>query len=110
MPLKQSSWTLSDTTGTREAISIDASNTSIAAVTYGADGNGNPNPVQISQDGKSFQITILKGINPLIVTLISPGPASDTVYVQQKVGGSVVDLDSFVIYRQEVWDPMIEGT
>jgi hypothetical protein len=66
--------------------------------------------VNVSADGKSFQITVLKGINALIVTLISPGPDSDVVYVQQKTGNSVVDLDSFVVYRQEVWDPMVEGT
>jgi len=110
MSLQQSSWSLSDSTGNDETISIDASNTTIAAVSYGTNASGVPNQVPISSDGKSFQIKVLGGLNPLVVTLISPGPASDVVYIQQKSGNSVVDLDSFVIYRQEVWDPMIQGT
>jgi hypothetical protein len=110
MSLQQTSWTLSDATGSQETISIDAANTTIAGVSYGVDGTGAPLTVPVSADGKSFQITIINGTNVLIVTLISPGPDSDLVYVQQKTGGSVVDLDSFVIYRQEVWDPMIQGT
>jgi hypothetical protein len=110
VPLQQTSWTLSDTTGNLEIISIDAANTTIAGVSYGVDGNGTPITVPISADGKSFQIKIISGTNVLIVTFISPGPDSDVVYVQQKTGSTVVDLDSFVIFRQEVWDPMIEGT
>jgi len=110
MPLQQTSWALSDTTGTQETMSIDAANTTIAGVSYGVDGTGAPIPVQVSADGKSFQINVINGTNALIVTLISPGPDSDVVYMQQKIGSSVVDLDSFVIYRQEVWDPMIQGT
>lgn len=109
MSLQQTSWTLSDTTGNQETVSIDAANTTIAGVSYGVDGAGAPITVPVSTDGKSFQITIINGANVLIVTLISPGPDSDVVYVQQKTGSSVVDLDSFVIFRQEVWDPMIEG-
>jgi hypothetical protein len=110
MPLQQSSWTLSDVTGSQETISIDAANTTIAGVSYGVGSAGAPNPVQVSADGKSFQIKVLNGVNALIVTLISPGPDSDVVYIQQKTGSSVVDLDSFVIYRQGIWDPMIQGT
>lgn len=110
MSLQQTAWTLSDTTGSVEAISIDAANTTIAGVTYGVDANGVAKPVQVSSDGKSFQITVINGINLLVVTLISPGPSSDSVYFQQKTGSSVVDLDSLMIYRQDVWDPMVEGT
>jgi hypothetical protein len=110
MPLQQTLWTLSDKTGTDETILIDANNTAIAGVSYGIDGFGAPVPVTVSVDGKSFTIKILSGNNTLIVTLLSPGPDSDVVYVQQKSGTGVVDLDSFVIYRQEVWNPMIQGT
>jgi hypothetical protein len=110
MPLKQTSWILSDATGTPETISIDASNTTIAGVSYGTDAAGAPIPVQISTDNKSFEIKVISGSNPLIVTLISPGPDNDIVYVQQKTPNGAADLDSFVIYRQEVWDPMIQGT
>jgi len=110
MPLQQTSWTLSAKTGTPETINIDASNTTIAGVSYGTDSSGAPIPVKVSDDGKSFRITIINGNNPLIVTLISPGPDSDVVYIQQQTPTGVVDLDSFVIYRQEVWDPMIQGT
>ena len=108
--LQQTSWTLTSNTGNQETISIDAANTAIAAVSYGTDASGAPNPVQVSADGKSFQITIIQGQNVLIVTLISPGPNSDVVHmVQQQGGGGVIDLDSFVLFRQDVWDPMIEG-
>ena len=110
MSLKQTSWKLSDAIGTLEPIKIDAANTTIAGVSYGVDGTGAPIPVKVSSDGKSFQIKVIKGTNALIVTLVSPGPDSDVVYVQQTAGNSVVDLDSFVIYRQDVWDPMIQGT
>jgi hypothetical protein len=110
MPLQQSLWTLADKTGTDETIMIDASNTTIAGVSYGIDGSGAPVPATVSADGKSFAIKILNGNNALIVALISPGPDSDVVYVQQKSGNGVIDLDSFVIYRQEVWDPIIQGT
>lgn len=110
MSLKQTSWALSDVAGSQEIISIDAANTTIAGASYGVDAAGAPIQVPISADGKSFQIVVLKGNNPLIVTLISPGPDSDVVYVQQKTGSGVADLDSFVIYRQDIWDPMIQGT
>jgi hypothetical protein len=110
MTLQQTSWTLADKTGSDEKISIDASNTTVAGVSYGVDSSGAPIPVQVSPDGKSFQIKVISGLNALIVTLISPGPDSDVVYVQQETTNGVVDLDSFVIYRQEVWDPMIQGT
>jgi hypothetical protein len=110
MPLQQTSWTLSDKTGTQETISIDAANTMIAGVSYGTDNTGAPIPVPISAGGNSFQIKVIGGKNALIVTLLSPGPNSDLVYVQQKTGSNVVDLDSFVVYRQEIWNPMIEGT
>jgi len=110
MSLQQTSWELSDATNTRETISIDASNTIIAGASYGTDAAGAPIQVPVAADSKSFQITVIKGNNPLIVTLLSPGPDFDVVYVQQKAGTSVVDLDSFVIYRQDVWDPMILGT
>jgi hypothetical protein len=110
MPLQQTSWELSDVTGAKETIIIDASNTIIAGVSYGTDSSGAPIQVPISSDNKSFQIAVLNGNNPLIVTLLSPGPDSDAVYMQQQSGTSVVDLDSFVIYRQDVWDPMILGT
>lgn len=110
MPLQQTSWELSDATNTQETISIDAANTIIAGVSYGTDAGGAPIQVPISADNKSFQITVIKGNNPLIVTLLSPGPDSDVVYMQQKVGTTVVDLDSFVIYRQDIWDPMLLGT
>ena len=110
MPLQQTSWTLSDTTGAKETIRIDAANTTIAGVSYGTDCSGAPIQVPVSTDFKSFQISVIKGDNPLIVTLISPGPTSDVAYMQQQTGDTVVDLDSFVIYRQEVWAPMIQGT
>jgi hypothetical protein len=110
MSLQQTSWELSDATNTQETISIDAANTIIAGVSYGTDAGGSPIQVPVSADNKSFQITVIKGNNALIVTLLSPGPSSDVVYMQQKTGTSVVDLDSFVIYRQDVWDPMILGT
>ena len=110
MPLKQTTWELTDVANTVETISIDASNTIIAGVSYGTDAGGAPVQVPISADNKSFEITVIKGNNPLIVTLLSPGPDSDVVYIQQKVGNSLIDLDSFVIYRQDVWDPMILGT
>ncbi len=108
MPLQQTSWTLADKTGAVESINLDASNTTIVGVSYGTDASGNP--VNVPTDGKSFQITVLAGTNPLIVTLFSPGPDSDTVYVQQRSGNTVTDLDSFVVYRQEVWAPLIQGT
>jgi len=110
MPLKQTSWTLADATGTKETISIDASNTIIVAVSYGTDGSGAPIQLPISTDNKSFQLTILNGENLLAVTLLSPGPNSDVVYMQQQAGNTVVDLDSFVIYRQDIWNPVIQGT
>ena len=110
MPLRQTSWELSDATGTSETINIDASNTMIVAASYGTDSSGSPLPITINKSGKSFQFKVLSGNNPLIVTLLSPGPNSDVVYMQQQQGTTVVDLDSFVVYRQEVWDPMVLGT
>jgi len=112
MSLQQTAWTLADTTGSLETISIDGTTTTIAGVTYGVDGSGAPLAVQVSADGKSFQIKVINGINQLSVTLISTSPNSDPVHLQQGTGTGAVLLDSLVVDAQQpaIWDPMIEGT
>jgi hypothetical protein len=109
MPLTQIPEGLTDKSGAADTIFIDASNTSIAAASYGTDSTGAPNQIAISADGKSFPITVLGGDNRLIVTLQSPGPNPETVFMREKLENSTPELDHFTVDRTEIWTPLIRG-
>ena len=91
-------------TGSVSTIAIKAKATSIQAVSYGT-----ASPTITS--GKSFQITILAGEVPLIVTLSSPGPFPDQVIMLDTSATPPVQLDMFINKAiLTVWSPTIQGT
>ena len=113
MTLQSGSFVKSDTTGTQETISLQpvspatSTNATFASASYGTDGSGTPQPVVITPDGKSLSITVLNGVNPLVITLISPNPDNETV---QLVQGSTL-LEHVVLSRHSaVTTLFIKGT
>jgi len=79
----------SDMTGASETITLSPAppNTStqaqIASAFYGQDASSTPIPAQVAADGKSVSITVLPGINSLVMTLVSPDPKTETVLIGQ---------------------------
>jgi hypothetical protein len=89
MALQAGSFFESDNTGATETIGLQpASPTTstavlIASAFYGKDGSDHPKPASVAQDRKSVTITVLSGINALVITLVSPNPADETVQLCQ---------------------------
>jgi hypothetical protein len=88
MALQPGSFFESDTTGSNETISLQpvspatSTNAGFASAFYGTDSSGTPQPVTIAPGGQSLSFTVLNGINPLVITLVSPNP-SETVQLTQ---------------------------
>jgi hypothetical protein len=90
----------SDTTGATEIITLSPAppNTStlarIASAFYGKDATSTPVPASVAPDGKSVSIKVLLGINSLVITLVSPNPAEETVLLGQ--GGNTFATPTIV--------------
>ena len=89
MTLQPGSFFESDTTGSTETIRLQpaspatSTNVLIASAFYGNDQNGHPQPAGVAGDRKSVTITVLSGINSLVITLVSPNPTDETVELRQ---------------------------
>jgi hypothetical protein len=113
MALQPGSLFDSDATGSKETIMLGpaapatSTNATIASAFYGTDGQGTPLPVQIGADGKSLSFTVLQGIQPLVITLVSPNPQDETVRLSE----DTTDLSFPVISRHSaVITIFINGT
>jgi hypothetical protein len=79
----------SDTIGASETITLSPvpPNTTtqalIASAFYGTDATSTPVAATVSPDGKTVTIKVRAGINSLLMTLVSPSPASETVSLGQ---------------------------
>lgn len=109
MALVQTQFTLADTTGSVETVTINAANATIQGVFYGTDNAGNPKSINPSANGKSFQFRVLNGQVLLQVTFDLNGFPSDTIIIGQ--AGDANPLDTFIATPGSLlWDPTIEGT
>ncbi len=110
MTLVPGSLFLSDSTGQSETISLQAVGEQvtvrIASAFYGADSAGVPKQAAIADDGQSLSITVLGGMNPLSVTVISPDPASGVVQLCQ---GTAVLAESTLTNHSAVSSIVIQG-
>jgi len=113
MALQPGSLSNSDATGTTETITLEpvppATSTAatIASAFYGTDDQGAPLPVQIAGDGKSMSFTVVAGVNPLVITLVSPDTNDEIVQLSQD--GTV--LANPVLSRHKaVFTMFIKGT
>jgi hypothetical protein len=105
MALQPSSFFSSDAIGSSEIISLipvspaTSTNATIASAFYGTDEQGSPKSAAITVDRKSLSITVLKGINPLVITLVSPNPSDEIVQLSQdstKLADPVISQHSAV--------------
>jgi hypothetical protein len=113
MALEPGSFFDSDATGANETITLgpansaNSTNATIGSAFYGTDAQGIPQAAKVSEDRKSISFTVLKGINPLLITLVSPNPKDEMVRLSQ--GGT--DLSFPVISRHSaVITIFINGT
>lgn len=113
MALQPGSFFDSDTKGTNETIILGpaspatATNATIASAFYGTDNQGTPQPATVAADGKSLSFTVLEGIQPLLITLVSPNPKNETVRLSQ----GTTDISFPVISRHSaVVTIFINGT
>jgi hypothetical protein len=60
----------------------------IVSAFYGTDTAGSPKPASVAKDGQSLSITVLSGLTPLSVTMISPDP--DNPILQLCQGATVL--------------------
>ncbi len=89
MALQPGSFFDSDAAGTEETITLGpaspatATNATIASAFYGTDSQGTPQAATVAVDGKSLTFTVLQGVQPLVITLVSPNPKDETVRLSQ---------------------------
>jgi hypothetical protein len=89
MALQPGSFFESDSTGSSETITLQpvspapSTNAAIASAFYGNDASGHPKPADVAPDRKSVTITVVSGINSLVITLVSPNPNDETVQLCQ---------------------------
>lgn len=113
MTLQPGSFFESDATGALETVTLQpvapkpSTNAMIASAFYGKDTSGAPKAAPKAPDGKSVSFTVLSGINPLVVTIVSPDPADETVNLCQ---GTVVLADPTVRNHSAVSTMLIQGT
>ena len=88
------------TTGTKITIKLEplppmtSTLATIDSAFYGTDDQGEPKPVDVADDGKSLSFTVLAGVNPLVINLVSPSPNDEIVQLSQEgrvVGNPVVN-------------------
>jgi len=89
MSLTPGSICQSDKAGSPETITLTPvppaalTNAAIAAAFYGVDASSTPIAAPVSADRKSVTISVLSGINSLVITLVSPTVADETVCLGQ---------------------------
>ncbi len=89
MSLTPGSICQSDTAGSAETITLTPATpetptiATIAAAFYGADASSTPIAAPVSADRKSVTISVLPGINSLVITLVSPNVDDETVCLGQ---------------------------
>jgi hypothetical protein len=89
MALQPGSFFESDSTGASETITLQpvspatTTNAAIASAFYGNDTSGHPKSADVAPDRKSVTITVVSGINSLVITLVSPNPNDETVQLCQ---------------------------
>jgi hypothetical protein len=89
MALQPGSFFDSDVTGTNETINLGpaspatSTNARIASAFYGTDNQGTPQPASVTGDGKSLSFKVLQGVNPLVITLVSPNDKDETVRLSE---------------------------
>jgi len=110
MPLTPTAFSLKDKTGTVDTITMESKTSTIQAVFYGSDTDGNPQQIPVGVDGKSFQITVLAGRIRLQVTVDLNGFPSETVIFHETPNPVVDPLGTLDANPGSlIWDPMIEG-
>jgi hypothetical protein len=113
MTLQPGSFFDSDATGSSETITVQpvspatSTNATIASAFYGTSHNGAPQPAAIAADRKSLTITVSAGMNPLVITLVSPNSNDETVQLCQ---GSTMLADPTVRNHSAVSTIVINGT
>lgn len=113
MALQPGSFAESDATGSSETITLQplspatSTSASIASAFYGNDASGHPVPASVANDRKSLTITVASGINSLVITLVSPNPADETVQLCQ---GSTVLATPTVRNHSGVSAIFVKGT
>ena len=70
--LKNTKTFIADVVGGQETISVQSRNAVIASAFYGADEQQHPVKATIAADRRSLNITVVSGLNALVVTLASP--------------------------------------
>ena len=81
--LKDTKTFLADAVGVPETISLQSQNAVIASAFYGFDAQQHPVKANIADDRKSLKITIVAGVNALVVTLTSPVDETETAVLFQ---------------------------
>lgn len=113
MTLQAGSFFESDSINSTETIALQptspATSTAvlIASAFYGKDESGHPKQAAVAQDQKSVNITVVSGINSLVITLVSPNPADETVQLCQ---GSTLLAAPTVSNHSGVSTILIKGT
>ena len=113
MALQPGSFFDSDATGSSETITLKpvspatSTGATIASAFYGNAPNGAPQPATIATDGKSLTITVIAGMNPLVVTLVTPNPNDEIVQLCQ---GSTMLADPTLRNHSAVSTIVINGT
>lgn len=103
----------SDSTGETETILLEplppmtTTQATIASAFYGTDSQGTPQPAQIAASGKSLSFKVLSGINPLVITLVSPNPVDEIVQLTE--AGTVL-ANPVVSRHKAVVTIFIKGT
>lgn len=99
----------SDARGATETIDLKpvppatSTNAIIASAFYGTP----PQPVPIASNRKSLTISVLPGLNQLVVTLVSPSPNDESVIL---VGGTTILANPTVRQHSAVSVIFIKGT
>jgi hypothetical protein len=113
MALQPGSFFESDSTGSGETIALQpaspatSTTAAIASAFYGNDESGHPKPALVAEDRKSVTITVVSGINSLVITLVSPNPNDETVQLCQ---GLTLLTDPTVRNHSAVSTIFIKGT
>ena len=103
MALNPTSIFESDNTGTSETIMLQpaSSKATIASAVYGGE------LVPVADDRKSLTFTVLKKVNPLVITLASPNPDDEMVALVQ--GGTTL-ARPVITQHSGVSSILIQGT
>jgi len=82
MALTQVSLFDADTTGANETVNLQSQTAIIANAFYGVDSNNAPVSQKVNA-GRSVTFTVLSGVNPLVIDLVSTSPNPEVVTIYQ---------------------------